>query len=48
MYAAYNLEGHALQVNPLLETEGGEVLCILVQHLSIENLVAVQIVQPSS
>jgi len=48
MYAVLNLEGRALQVNSLLETEGGKVLGILVQHLSVENLVTVRIVQPSS
>ena len=48
IYAARNPEGRALQVNPLLETEGGEVLGILVQYLSVENLVAVRKVQPSS
>ena len=48
MYAARNPEVRALQVNPLLETEGGKVLGILVQHLSVENLVAVRNIQPSS
>lgn len=41
MYAAHNLEGHALQVNALLEAEGGKVLGILVLHLSVENLIAI-------
>ena len=45
MYAAHDLEGRALQVNALLEAEGGKVLGILVLHLSVENLIAVEIAQ---
>jgi len=47
MYAIHNLEGRALQVNALLEAEGGEVLSILVQHLSIKDLIAIWITQLS-
>ena len=47
IYAPHNLEGHGLQVNALLETEGSKVLGILVHHLSVENLIAVWTVQPS-
>ena len=47
IYAIHNLGECALQVNALLETEGSEVLGILVQHLSVENLVAIWITQPS-
>ena len=46
MYAIRNLVGRALQVDALLETEGGKVLGILVQHLSVENLIAICIVRP--
>lgn len=35
VYAPHNLEGCKLQVNALLEAEGGEVLSILVQDLSV-------------
>ena len=38
--AARNPEGNTLQVNPLLEAEGGEVLGVFVLHLSVENLIA--------
>jgi len=48
MYAVRNLEESALQVDALLETERGKVLGILVQHLSVENLITMLIVQPSS
>jgi len=41
IYAIYNLEGHVLQVDALLEAEGSEVLGILILHLSIENLIAI-------
>jgi hypothetical protein len=34
-YTVRNLDGRALQVNALLEAEGGKVLGILVQHLSV-------------
>lgn len=41
IYTAGNPDGCALQVDPLLKAEGGEVLGILVLHLSVENLIAV-------
>lgn len=41
IYAVRGLGGRALQVNSLLEAEGGKILGILVLHLSIENLIAV-------
>jgi len=47
MYAVHNLEGRTLQVNALLEAEGGKVWSILVQHLSVENLIAIWITRPS-
>jgi len=47
IHAPHNLEGCTLQVNALLEAEGSEVLGILVQDLSVENLIAIRIAQPS-
>ena len=40
-YAVRNMVGCALQVDALLEAEGGKVLGILVQYLSVENLITV-------
>lgn len=47
MYAGSNLEGCALQLDALLETEGGEVLGVLVQDFSVENLITGWIVKQS-
>jgi len=41
IYAPHNLERHGSQVSPLLEAEGSKVSGILVQHLSVENFIAV-------
>lgn len=41
MYAIHNLRGRALQVNTLLKAEGSKVLGVLVQHLSVENFIAI-------
>ena len=46
IYAPHNLGGCTLQVDALLEAEASEVLGILVQNLSVENLIAIRIAQP--
>ena len=45
IYAPHDLEGSTLQADALLEAEGSEVLGILVQDLSVENLIAIRIAQ---
>ena len=41
IYVPHNLERHGLQVNPSLEAEGSKVSGSPVQHLSVENFIAV-------
>ena len=42
IYAGRNLKWCTLQVDALLKAESGKVLGILVQHLSVENLIAIR------